>query len=176
MKKLLFPLLGAALLSGCSKKDSGDIGGPDAVVPVHIVGIEATNVDNSGEYPLVTNSPINKKAYMIGVVWLTDNSDPNGDQYIGGPITADPWGRHGSTSLSSSYTKRIITNDDFNPSNPAGSNISQFFQPATVLPPDVDEGFVLLVAPTPGQHSFKVRYSTWEGVAFEYDTPPVTFF
>lgn len=174
MKRQLLLLSAAALSAlmwGCSVGNMDDV---IPVIPVYLDGIEAVNVDNSGEYPFVTLGPVKKEAYMIGIVWVTDDSNPTGDQTITPPISAgDRRGR--SEGLSDYYEKRIYCLTDFNGRNPAGSNVSQYFKEVTYLPAGVNEGFVLLVSPDPGDHSFRVVF-TGSGNTFEYTTEPIRFF
>lgn len=170
MKKLFFLLL-TVCLSGCTKEDAND---QIPVIPVHLDGIEAVNVDNSGEFPFVALESVPKEAYMIGVRWETDDSEPAGDQTITPPITTwDPTGR--SEGLSDYFEKRIYCVTAFNQRNPAGSNVSQYFKQVAYLPAGIDEGFVLLVAPDPGEHSFRVVYKG-SGNTFEYTTQPIRFY
>lgn len=177
--KRLFPFLPLAALlawAGCSQDDMGMSGGDGIpVIPVELIGIEAVNVDNAGEFPLSTAGPVSRQAYMIGIRWQADNADPDGEQSITPPIAYDPWNGDGS-HLSDPYTKRIYSLDAFNEQNPAGSNISQYFKQATWLPSGVDEGFVLLVTPDPGPHAFRVVYSRYDGTRMECETSTITFF
>jgi len=152
---------------GCAKEA---LLGPDwsePVIPVHLAGIESVNINNEGRYPFTTTEPVKKEAYMIGIRWITDNSNPDGDQAITGPIKV---GTNRYQNTADGYTKRIYGNTVFNSSNPAGANVSQFFKAVTYLPAGIDEGFVLLVSPDPGEHSFKVVYTNKNGDSYEYDT------
>ena len=152
--------------AGCS--EGGGLPGEDPVIPVRLAGIESVNVNNEGRYPLATTEPVKKEAYMIGIRWITDNSDPDGDQSITGPVEA---GANRYQNIADNYTKRIYCNTVFNNRNPAGANVSQYFKAVTYLPAGVNEGFVLLVAPDPGDHSFKVVYTdNSTGESYEYDT------
>ena len=164
IKKIFF----AALLlcaAGCSKEspDYWD----DPVIPVYLAGIESVNVNNAGQYPFTTIDPIKKEAYMIGVRWVTDNSAPDGNQSITGPVEVS---KIHYENIADQYTKRIYCNTVFNSRNPAGANVSQYFKEVTYLPAGIDEGFVLLVAPDTGDHSFKVVYTNNKGDTHEYDT------
>ena len=173
MTKLKNIFFAALLLftAGCSKKDSERW--DDPVIPVYLAGIESVNVNNAGQYPFTTTEPVKKTAYMIGVRWLTDHSDPDGDQAITGPVAL---GSYNYRNIADSYTKRIYCNTVFNSRNPEGANVSQYFKKITYLPADIDEGFVLLVAPDSGEHSFKVVYTDNKGDRHEYDTEPITLY
>ena len=148
----------------------------DPVIPVEMTGIEAVNIDNSKELPVVSNQPIKKEAYMVGVKWITENTiSENDNKFITGPIKK---GTGIYSSLSDKYLKAIKCNDQFNAGIPAGQYVSKFFKEIDrkYLPKDVDEGFVLLVAPTPGYHSFRVEYYEGTVLKFFYDTTPVNFY
>ena len=167
MKVKKFSVLVLLCLAGCSKMGESRVKF-EPVIPVHLTGIESVNVNNEGQYPFTTTSPVKKEAYMIGVRWITDNSDPNGNQSITGPVGA---GTNRYQNIADHYTKRIYCNTIFNSYNPAGTNVSQYFKAVPYLPAGVNEGFVLLVAPTPGDHSFKIVYTdTNSGESHEYDT------
>lgn len=148
---------------GCSVHPDWD----DPVIPVHLAGIESVNINNVGQFPFITADPIKKEAFMIGIRWITDNSDPDGDQEITGPVVA---GTFRFRNIADNYTKRIFSNTAFNSRNPPGANVSQFFKAVRYLPAGVNEGFVLLVAPDPGEHSFKVVYTNSNGDRHEFDT------
>jgi len=170
MKKYLLWTTFALAAVGC-KRDSWY----DSVIPVSLVGIEAVNIDNSGEFPFVSASPIRKEAFMIGIKWITDHVITDDDKFITGPIQR---GEQTYESLADKYSKAVKANTPFNSSIPAGTYVSRFFKEINrnYLPADIDEGFVLLVAPDPGEHSFRVEY--WQGntLVFYYDTQPINFF
>ena len=173
MKKTLLFIAFAAAIAGCSK----DLDGWDgSVIPVSLVDIEAVNIDNAGELPAVSTSPIKKEAYMVGIKWITENT-PSGDsdKFITGPIQK---GEQLYSSLGSKYSKAIRCNTPFNAKIPAGSYVSKFFKEIDrkYLPADINEGFVLLVAPDPGEHSFTVEYYEGGVVRFSHNTPPVNFY
>jgi len=173
MKNLLLFIVIAAFITGCSTQNSG---WDDPVIPVSLVGIEAVNIDNSGEFPVVSVSPIKKEAYMVGIRWITDNAlSDNDDMFITGSIQK---GEHTYNSLSDKYSKAIKCNDQFNVDIPAGKYVSKFFKEINknYLPAGVDEGFVLLVAPDPGEHSFRVEYYEGNTLKFYHDTPPINFY
>jgi len=154
-------------LTGCNK-DADWTGKDDPVIPVILADIESVNVNNEGRYPFTTTDPVKKEAFMIGIRWITDNSNPEGDQAITGSVVA---GANRYQNIADNYTKRIYCNTVFNSRNPVGANISQYFKAVTYLPSGIDEGFVLLVAPNPGDHSFKVVYTNnSNGESLEYDT------
>jgi len=160
-------------IAGCAKNE-GDVGWDEPTIPVYLAGIESVNINNEGEYPFTTVNPVKKEAYMIGIRWITDNSNPDGTQVITGPIEAGPY-RY--TNITDRYTKRIYCNTVFNSRNPAGANVSQYFKKVTYLPKSVNEGFVLLVAPDPGYHSFKVVYTNMDNdESYEYDTPLIKLY
>jgi len=167
MKKLNIISFAALLLftAGCSS--SNDPYWDDPVIPVYLAGIESVNVNNAGQYPFITVEPIKKEAYMIGIRWVTDNSDPDGNQSITGPVEA---GTSHYRNIANNYTKRIYCNTVFNSRNPVGANVSQYFKEVNYLPASIDEGFVLLFYPDPGDHSFKVVYTNKQGESYEYDT------
>jgi hypothetical protein len=171
MKKLSLFLVCAFVIAGCAKDD----GWNDSVIPVSLVGIEAVNIDNSGELPVVTVLPIKKEAYMVGIKWITEHIITANDKFITGPIQK---GHQTYASLSDRYLKAIKCNTPFNSNIPAGQYVSKFFKEISrnYLPADIDEGFVLLVAPDPGQHSFRVEYYEGNMLKFFYDTPTINFY
>ena len=174
MKKLILVAALAALaatIAGCAVDD----GWNDPVIPVTLKGIEAVNIDNSGESPVVSASPIKKEAYMIGVRWIADNTPSDDDKFITAPIRQ---GEQTYNSIADNYSKAIKCRTQFNASIPAGKYVSKFFKEINrnYLPADVNEGFVLLVAPDPGEHSFTVEYYLGTELKFSYDTPSIEFF
>jgi len=174
MKRIvLFVAFAAVVAGGCSKAMDG---WDASVIPVSLTGINAVNIDNAGELPTISASPIKKEAYMIGIQWITDNTPSDGeDKFITGPIQK---GEQTYSSLGSQYLKAIKCNTPFNATIPAGSYVSKFFKEidSKYLPADIDEGFVLLVAPDAGEHSFRVEYYEGENLKFFHDTPPVNFY
>ena len=172
LKKIFFALF-LLCIAGCKKDDNGWPNTEDPVIPVHLAGIESVNINNADRYPFITTDPIKKEAYMIGIRWVTDNSVPDGDQEITGPIEA---GKNRYQDIADGYTRRIYCNTVFNIRNPAGANISQYFKEVPYLPAGIDEGYVLLVAPDPGDHSFKVIFTHKNGESYEYDTKPIKLY
>lgn len=172
MKKLILLSVIIVAISACSNTDNWN----DPVIPVSLKDIEAVNIDNSGSLPVVSNTGIKKEAYMLGVKWITDNTPSDeDDKYITGPIME---GEHTYGSLAANYSKAIKCNTQFNSDIPAGRYVSKFFKEITrnYLPTGIDEGFVLLVAPDPGKHSFTIEYYEGEILKFTHDTPEINFF
>ena len=174
MKKLFLFMMLAVIVLGCSKGylDSWY----DPVIPVSLIGIETVNIDNAGELPFVSNSPIRKEAYMLGIKWITDNTPSDeDDKFITGPISR---GEHLYSELDSRYSKAIKCNTQFNANISAGKYVSKFFKEVdrSFLPSDMDEGYVLLVAPDPGTHSFRVEYYEGDSLMFFHDTQPIKFY
>ncbi|GHT77444.1 hypothetical protein AGMMS50262_18460 [Bacteroidia bacterium] len=102
-------------------------GWTDPVIPVSLKGIEAINIDNSGEKPVVSNLPIKKEAYMVGIKWITDNVPiDEDDKFITDPIQK---GEQRYSSVTDNYQKAIKCNTPFNSEIPAGKYISKFFNP-----------------------------------------------
>lgn len=172
MRKLIAISIFALIISGCSKDN--DWGDP--VIPVTLKGIEAVNVDNSGEFPAASPLSVKKEAYMVGVKWIVDNipSDDD-DKFITGPIYQ---GEQRNEYIADSYSKAIKCLTQFNADIPAGKYVSKYFKEIdrNYLPADINEGFALLVAPDPGEHSFRVEYYVGEELRFFYDTPLIEFF
>ncbi len=171
MRKLLFLAITAVAMAGCSTDD----GWNDPVIPVSLKGIEAVNIDNSGEYPIVSVLPVKKEAYMLGVRWIADNTPTDADKFITDPIRQ---GEQAYGSIADGYSKAVMCLSQFNSGIPAGTYVSKFFKEINrnYLPADVNEGFVLLVAPDPGLHSFRVEYYDGDELKFFYDTPTIEFF
>ena len=172
MKKIVVFIAIFIVLMSCSSDDS-DWDAP--IIPVSLKGIEAVNIDNSGEFPVVTNSSIKKEAYAIGIQWVVDNLPDDDDKYITGPIYE---GTHKYNSIADDYQKAIKCLTEFNEDIPKNTYVSKFFKERNraYLPADVDEGFVLLVSPSPGKHSFKVEYYENESLKFYYDTDSIMFY
>ena len=173
MKKMIIFVAFAVMAAGCAKGDGDWAGEP--VIPVDLVGIETVNVDNSGEFPIQTNEPVKKEAYMVGIKWVTDNTPTEADKFITGPI---PEGYRPYSSVADNYSKAVMCLTQFNEKIAAGTYVSKFFKELdrAYLPAEVDEGFVLLVAPDPGQHSFRVEYYKGGELKFYHDTPTIEFF
>lgn len=172
MKKIFF-IVSIVLIMGCTEDNNS---WNDPVIPVSLKDIEAVNIDNSGKFPVVSASLIKKEAYMLGVRWITDYfPSENDDIFITGPVQK---GQYTYVSLSEKYLKAIKCNDQFNANFPADSYVSKFFKEIdrNYLPADIDEGFVLLVAPYPGEHSFRVEYYEGNVLKFFHDTPPINFY
>ncbi|MDR1950739.1 MAG: hypothetical protein LBP96_00735 [Bacteroidales bacterium] len=176
MKKFVLYVALAVFVAGCS--DDGNYypggGGDDPVIPVTMVGIETINIDNSGEFPIASVSQIKKEAYMVGIRWTT-NFSLNPNDVITGPIQL---GQQTHSSLANRYSKRIIANSQFDEYISSGTNISSLFKAIekNYLPDNIDEGFVLLVPPAPGVHSFRVEYLEGGSVKFFHITQPITFY
>ncbi len=174
MRRLILFAALAVIFAGCDNLEYG--GWDDPVIPVSLKGIEAINIDNSGEKPIVSNASVKKEAYMVGIKWIADNipSDED-DKFITDPIQQ---GEQRYESIADNYRKAIKCNTPFNSDIPAGKYVSKFFKEIdrNYLPADIDEGFVLLVAPDPGEHSFRVEYYKGEELQFFYDTPLINFF
>ena len=182
MRKLFIISMLAAVLLGCSEKLSDSYKGEnwnDPVIPVTMVGIETVNIDNSGELPMmmtILDSSVKKEAYMVGIKWVTENKpNEDDDKFITGTIRE---GEHVYGELGNRYSKAIKSNTQFNVSIDSGKYVSKFFKEIDrkYLPDDVNEGFVLLVAPDPGTHSFRVEYYEGDSLKFFHDTKPIKFY
>lgn len=174
MKKLLLLTAIIMVIFACSKDDMENWGGP--VIPVSLKAIEGVNIDNSGKLPVLSDTEVKKEAYMLGVKWITENipSDVH-DKFITDPIRK---GERTYGSLTGGYSKAIKCNTRFNSDIPAGKYVSKFFKEIdrNYLPTGIDEGFVLLVAPDPGLHSFRIEYYKGDELKYFYDTPQINFF
>ncbi len=179
MKKLIIPLLLAVLWAGCSK---GDDWSGESIIPVTLKGIEAVNIDNSGEFPKISDEPIGKNCYMIGIKWEVDNLPDDDDAFVGGPIYQ---GERTYSSVANGYSKRVRSltkfNEDIKPEEGEDGtiiypNISPYFMEAdrAFLPEGIDEGLILLEMPDAGTHRFRVEYWRNGSRAFYYDTPAIT--
>ena len=174
MNKTFLIIALSLVIAGCSKEYKDSWG--SSVIPVSLTDIEAVNIDNSGEMPIVSTLPIKKEAYMVGIRWVTDNTPSEDDDiFITGSIKK---GEHLYSSLGNKYLKAIKCNTQFNSNIPEGSYVSKFFKEIDndYLPSDIDEGFVLLVAPDSGEHSFRVEYYENNNLVFFHDTPLINFY
>ena len=162
------------IVASCSFEDNDSW--DDNVIPVTIKDIEAVNIDNSGEFPKVTADPIKKEAYMLGVRWITTTAPSDDDDIFITDIIQE--NQQTYNSLSNKYKKAILCNTKFNSEIEEGKYVSKFFKEINrnYLPSDVDEGFVLLEAPTPGEHSFRIEYYEGETLKFYHDTPLINFY
>jgi hypothetical protein len=174
MKKFFLYTAFVAIMLGCSKGDYRDPW-DDSVIPVSLVGIETVNFDNSGEFPKVTATSVKKEAYLVGIKWITDYVITSNDKFITEPIKK---GEQTYSSLGNPYSRAIKCNTPFNSTIPAGEYVSKFFKEIdkNYLPADIDEGFVLLVAPDPGEHSFTVEYYQGNTLKFSHNTQPINFY
>lgn len=172
MKKLILMATVVIASFGCDKSANWD----EPVIPVSLQGIEAVNINNTGALPVLGDSVVKKEAYMLGIKWITSNiPDDEDDKFITDPINLV---ESTKANITANYSKAIKCNTDFNGSIPAGKYVSKFFKAidAKYLPNGIDEGFVLLVAPSPGLHSFRVEYYLNNELKFYYDTPLIRFY
>jgi hypothetical protein len=193
MKKLITPLLCAMLLAGCyNGEDEGWTGGP--VIPVTLKGIEAVNVDNSGELPKVATGAVKRDSYMVGIKWEADNLPGDDDAFVGDPIQK---GEQTYSSIADGYSKRVRSLTQYNSQIKPEvlkdendkpildendneiilyPNVSIYFMEAdrAFIPEGVDEGLVLvqgkdIPVPDEGTHIFRVEYWRHGDRAFYYD-------
>ena len=175
MKRLLLFITFSVIILGCSKESSSDRSWHDPVIPVSLIGIETVNIDNAGELPKISNYSIKKEAYMIGIKWITEHTASDEQDFITGTIRR---GEDLYSDIGKKYSKAIRCNTQFNASIDSGKYISKFFKEinGNYLPDDVDEGFVLLVYPDTGIHSFRVEYYEGDKLKFFHNTQPIKFY
>ncbi|MDR1756689.1 MAG: DUF5034 domain-containing protein [Culturomica sp.] len=174
MKKLMILAALTAIVGGCDPSNENEWDGP--VIPVSLKSIEAVHIDNSGEFPVVADSLVKKEAYMVGIKWIADNAlTDDDDKFITGPIHK---GEQLYGNMADRYSKAIVCLTPFNAGTPAGKYVSKYFKEIdrNYLPAGVNEGFVLLVAPDPGKHAFRVEYYDGEELTFFYETAPIEFY
>jgi len=171
MKKLILFTALVIIIAGCAE----DHGWDEPVIPVTLKGIETVNIDNSGEFPAITNSFVKKEAYMLGVKWIADDTPTDGDKFITGSIRK---GEQTYNSIAGKYSKAIMCLTPFRSDIPAETYVSKFFKEIdrNYLPANVNEGFVLLVAPDAGKHAFRVEYYDGDKLVFSHDTSLIEFF
>ena len=133
----------------------------DGLEYVYIKGIEACNINNEGGAPFVTIDPIKKEAFMIGIKWFTE------DRY---DYEAS------NIKLMNISEKKIFCTNNFDADHPSGSDVSGYFKKAKYTPSSIDEGFVLLTAPKPGEYSFQIIFYGKDGSTFEYNTPLINLY
>jgi hypothetical protein len=173
MRKLLVILVSvlvSVLFTGCDDWLSNIDWWARPVIPDNVTRIEAVHVDNAGELPVISDGPIKKEAYMLGIKWETSNVSGDDNMFITG-LAVDE----------SDYKKNITCLTPFNATIPAGTDISELFKEADTryLPEGVDEGFVLLATPNAGEHVFRVEYYKYENEeipAFSCDTPTIELY
>jgi len=140
---------------------------------VYLVNIKVENLDNSGEDVRISEEPINRNAFVIGVKYLVGNSPNDKDPY--------PYNKKPSYSnlmiLNFPGNPTVFCNDAFDEDHPADSDVTKFFKfSASNSDGDYSMLLVLKEPPAAGTYSFRVVFDCPNNVVIRKDTEPVTLF
>ncbi|MBK5719632.1 DUF5034 domain-containing protein [Dysgonomonas sp. Marseille-P4677] len=155
MRLIISLLLSVILILNTAMKCDEDYSDP---INVNLIGLEIYNVNNEGQYPIISDEPIKKEAYMIGVKQLTDGDEPRYYQLV-----------------EQIETKTISCDIDIDHEHPAGSDITDFFIRTSYKPHDLTYSYVLRKEIPAGTYSFKVIVTTANQV-FESQTTPIDLY
>lgn len=114
---------------------------------IYLVGAEAHNLDNSGEYPVKSNDSIRKEAFVIGIRYKVVKETNLTDTLI------DIRYRH-DRSLKS-VKLNVFCNEPFN-NFPKGTNVTSLFS-VYDNNRDYDKLLVLRTTPQAGEYSFDIE-------------------
>ncbi|SBV97832.1 DUF5034 domain-containing protein [uncultured Dysgonomonas sp.] len=134
----------------CDEKEGGE---PKAVT---IKAIELYNINNEGQGPVISDEPIKKEAYMIGIRYLIEENEETTGLYY-----------RVSDNIKS---EQIVSNVDIGEEYPAGSDISGLFTKTSYTSILLDNAFVLKKSIPAGTYSFKVILTTKEDKVMEAST------
>lgn len=154
---LLFPLLTTV---SCMEEQ------PQAL----LVGMDVCNLDNADVNMTISDRPIKKEAYVIGVKYRLKVEGSEELQYfdpnlVDAPIIANV-----------KDNPLIYCNNDFNEEYPAGSDITKFFTFGSRDDMGLNLILVLKKAPAVGSHSFKIRFLCTDNTVVEQNTSPVNLY
>ncbi|WP_419033022.1 hypothetical protein [Dysgonomonas gadei] len=142
----------------CDEKEGGE------PIVITITGIELYNINNEGQGPVISDEPIKKEAYLIGIryVYVIEENEETIEYYyrIGGDIKSE----------------QIVSNVDIGEEYPAGSDISGLFTKTPFAPQPLDYAFVLRKSIPAGTYSFKVILTTNEDKVIEVSTNPIELY
>ena len=124
-------------------------------VKVNLIGVEAHNVNNEGQNPVISDMPIKKEAYVIGVRQLTDSEVVHVYDLVE-PIVSET----------------ISCNIDIDKEHPAGTDITNFFVRSYYKGDGLTYSYVLRKEIPAGKYSFKLVVATASKV-FETETTPI---
>lgn len=140
-------------------------------VKVNLVGIELTNLDNTGEYPVIAKDSIKKEAYVIGLKYkVVTETEPLDTVYYDRNI-------HYNKNLDYYQYKdqiQIYCNTDFNTEYTAGNNITKLFTISKRY--EYDKSIILRTAPQSGTHSFNIHYNLDSIGTIQENTKPIKLY
>ncbi len=129
----------------------------------NITSIEAYNINNEGEYPFISDEPIRKEAYVIGIKRFDDIKHDSDTQYnyiLEKPIVSE----------------KIICLTDLSDKYTAGSDVTGIFIKSGSRSDKTDYIYVLREKINPGTHSFKIVAILTDDSILEAITSPVELY
>lgn len=165
MKFYLLPVLAFIIFTATScPEEDGD---------VYLVNIEVVNLDNSGEDAYISEEPVNRNAFVIGVNYLVGYTPPNEKK----PFSFNKkFSYDNIVILNFPDNPTIICNEDFDEDHPANSDVTKFFKISTHNDRDYDMLLLLMEPPVTGTYSFRVVFNCPNNVVIKKETEPVTLF
>lgn len=126
---------------------------------MNILRIEAFNLNNEGQDPVLSDDPIKKEAYVIGIERITDAQK---EEYYYIP----------NDTVES---EKIYTLNNLNAQYPAGSDVTSLF---VKMPYGSWSKYMYALRKEiePGVHSFKIVLSCTNGNVFETSTTPINLY
>lgn len=131
---------------------------------VYILDMEVSNFDNSGADMFVSEEPINKNAYVIGINYLVGFSKDDERPHR---LSEDFYDEE--TIKNPLQSIKILCNTNFNDEYPAGSEITNSFRIVENKKLGQDILLILQAHPATGNHSFKVILNCSDGQIVEKD-------
>lgn len=130
-------------------------------VKVELTSVEIYNINNEGQYPIISDEPVKKEAYMIGVKYVTEVEGEAGTGYRFQPQIK---------------SEQIFTNVDIDTEYPAGSDVSSLFVRTIYMPKGLDHAFVMKKVIPAGTYSFKLIVTTNDDKIFEVSSNPIKLY
>jgi hypothetical protein len=132
-------------------------------IDIEVKEIKLYNINNEGARPLISDEPIKKEAYMIGISYIGEKEEEtsNGYRYV----------------IKEDFKSQIISCDkDINTQYPAGSDISKLFTKTNYKVFETNYSFVLREAIQAGVYTFKVVITTADDKVIEASTNPIELY
>lgn len=139
--------------------------------PVEMVDILAENLNFEGEEAFISDEPIRKEAFVIGVTYIVEDTVDLGQQKYPRPIAY-------SDRIYKDFTWKILCNSDFNNEYPAGSDVTKLFRVNTLnyyIPNEFKSSLFLRGTPLEGEHSFTIQ-AIFGDKTIETQTKPVRLY
>ncbi|NDW17480.1 DUF5034 domain-containing protein [Dysgonomonas sp. 216] len=137
-----------------------------------LIGVELVNINNEGKEMLISDDPIKKEAYVIGIKYIA--SEAVDKDSIGNSFYV----KHSNfIYFANAYPEpRIYCNNDFDEDYPAGSDISHLFWFSTKDILNQNLLLILKKAPQKGIHSFKVVFDCHNNKVIENNTAEIELY